>query len=115
MLARVARGDCGVGAELARRSRQHTHGRATTLPLRTAGELRARAEAIAEGWRKAAGEREARMRAVREREEQAARDRYLNGLAKREPQAWQRVDALIDSRRLPITPQPWRCSSTCAT
>jgi hypothetical protein len=87
------------GAELARRFRQHMRGRATTLPLRTAGELRARAAATAERRRKAAGEREARMRAVREREERAARDRYLNGLAKRERQAWQRVDALIGDRR----------------
>jgi hypothetical protein len=39
------------------------------------------------------------MRAVREREERARRDRYLNGLAKRERQAWQRVDALIGDRR----------------
>jgi hypothetical protein len=99
MLSRVARGDRGVGAELARRFRQHTRGRATTLPLRTAGELRARAEATAERRRKAAGEREARIRAVREREEQAARDRYLNGLAKRERQTWQRVDALIGATR----------------
>jgi hypothetical protein len=39
------------------------------------------------------------VRAVREREEQAARDRHLNSLAKRERQAWQRVDALIGARR----------------
>jgi hypothetical protein len=99
MLSRVARGDRGVGAELARRFRQHTRGRATTLPLRTAGELRARAEAAAKGRRKAAEEREARMRAGRKREERAARERYLNGLAKRERQAWQRVDTLIGERR----------------
>jgi hypothetical protein len=99
MLTRVARGDRGVGAELARRFRQHMQGRAATVPLRTAGELRARAAATVERRRKAAGEREARMRAAREREEQAARNRYLNGLAKRERQAWQRVDALIGERR----------------
>jgi hypothetical protein len=39
------------------------------------------------------------VRAVREREERAARERYLNGLAKRERQAWQRVDTLIGERR----------------
>ena len=39
------------------------------------------------------------MRAVREQQERAARDRYLNGLAKRERQAWQRVDTLIGERR----------------
>jgi hypothetical protein len=99
VLSRVVRGDRGVGAELARRFRQHTRGRSTALPLRTAGELRARAEAAAKGRRKAAEEREARMRAVREREERAARDRYLNGLAKRERQAWQRVGGLIGAGR----------------
>jgi hypothetical protein len=88
-----------VAAELMRRFRQHTQRRAGALPLRTAGELRARAEAIAERRRKSAREREARERAAREREEQTSRDRYLTHLAKRERQAWQRVDALIGTRR----------------
>ena len=82
LLARVARGDGSVGAELMRRFRQHAPRPATSLPLRTAGELRARAEAIAERRRSAAREREARERAEREREEEAARDRYLIDLAK---------------------------------
>jgi len=99
LLARVARGDGSVGAELMRRFRQHAPRRATALSLRTAGELRARGEAIAERRRKAAREREARERVEREREEEAARDRYLIDLAKRERQAWQRVDALIGTRR----------------
>jgi hypothetical protein len=34
-----------------------------------------------------------------EREQQVARDRYLTGLAKRERQAWQRVDALVGTKR----------------
>jgi hypothetical protein len=99
LLARVARGDGSVGAELIRRFRQHAPRRATALSLRTAGELRARGAAIAERRRKAAREREARERVEREREEQAARDRYLIDLGKRERQAWQRVDALIGTRR----------------
>ena len=53
-LPRVARGEGGVGAELMRRFRQRTQGRAATLPLRTAGALRAQAEAIAERRRKTA-------------------------------------------------------------
>ena len=48
LLGRVARGDSGVGAELMRRFREQRPSHATALPLRTAGELRARAEAIAE-------------------------------------------------------------------
>jgi hypothetical protein len=98
LLARVARGDGMVGAELMRRFRRHAL-RAGALPVRTAGELRARAEAIAERRRKTAREREARERAARERQEQTARDRYLTHLARRERQAWQRVDALIGTRR----------------
>lgn len=99
MLVRVARGDGGVGAELVRRFRQHTRGRVAALPQRTVGELRAQAEAIAERRRKIARRRETRERAVRERKEQAARVRYLTHLANRDRQAWQRVDALIRSKR----------------
>ncbi len=44
MLSRVARGDSSVGAELVRRFRQQSPGHPATLPLRTAGELRVRAE-----------------------------------------------------------------------
>ena len=99
LLARLARGDGGVAAELMRRFRQHAPRRATALSLRTAGELRTRGEAIAERGRKAAREREDRERVERERKEEAVRDRYLIDLAKRERQAWQRVDALIGTRR----------------
>jgi len=99
LLERVARGDNGVGAELMHRFRQHTQGRAATLPLRTAGELRAQAEAIAERRRQIALEHESRKRAAQERKEQAARDRYLTRLAKEERQAWRRVDALLGARR----------------
>jgi hypothetical protein len=67
--------------------------------LRTAGELRAQAEVIAEERREAARELAARGRAARERRELADRDQYLTGLAKRERQAWQRVDA--DSGKRP--------------
>ena len=63
------------------------------MPLRTAGELRARAEAIAERRRKTALEREDRERAVRDREAKTLRDRYLTDLAKQER------DALIGTRR----------------
>ena len=98
LLSRVARGD-GVRAELMRRFRQHTPHRAPVMPSRTAGELRARAAATAEKRRELARQCEARERARHEREARAARDRYLVGLAKRERQAWQRVDTLIATRR----------------
>ena len=69
------------------------------LPLRTASALRERAEKTSEARRQVARQREAQARARRERQEQAARDRYLAGLAKREPQTWQRIDALVATKR----------------
>ncbi len=98
LLSRVARGDPSVGAELMRRFRQLAP-RQLSGPLRTAGALRADAASIAEARRQTAQQREVRERARREREQQVARDRYLTGLAKRERQAWQRVDTLIGTKR----------------
>lgn len=49
------------------------------MPLRMAGELRVKAEAIARKRRDAAQQREARERTQREREERAARERYPTG------------------------------------
>ena len=98
LLSRVARGDGSVGAEIMRRSRRLTP-QPLSRPLRTAGALRAHAASIAEARRQTARQREARERARRERDQQVARDRYLTGLAKRERQAWQRVDALTGTKR----------------
>lgn len=67
--------------------------------MRTAGALRARAQSIAETRRSVAQQREVREGARREREQQVARDRHLTGLAKQELQAWQRVDALVETKR----------------
>ena len=93
LLSRAARGDGSVGAEIMRRSRRHAP-RQLPGPMRTAGALRARAQSIADTRRSVAQQRE-----VREREQQVARDRYLTGLAKQERQAWQRVDALVGTKR----------------
>ncbi|MDP9224705.1 MAG: hypothetical protein M3P18_12795 [Actinomycetota bacterium] len=98
LLSRVARGDVSVGAELMRRSRPRTP-RQLSDPLRTAGALRAHTASIAEARRQTSLKREARARARREREKQVGRDRYLASLAKRECQAWQRVDALVGTKR----------------
>ena len=99
LLTRVARGDGSVSAELLRWFHQQVPRKAIALPLRTAGELRAKAEAIARTSLDAARRREARERARGEREERAARERYLTGFARRERQAWERVDALIGTKR----------------
>jgi len=99
LLTRVARGDGSVSAELLRRFRQQASRQAAALPLRTAGELRVKAEEIARKRLDAARQREARERARREREERASRERYLTGLARRERQVWERVDGLIGTKR----------------
>jgi len=99
LLSRVARGDGTVGAELMRRFRQQVPARAATLPLRTAGALRARAEALAEQAREVVLAREAKERMRREREQAAARDRHLSMLAKRQADAWRRVEALVITNR----------------
>ena len=99
LLSRVVRGDGSVGAEILRRYRTGARPRSSDLPLRTAGALRERAEAIAATRREAVRQREARTRVQRERQQRVARDRHLAGLAKRESQAWQRVDVLIATKR----------------
>jgi hypothetical protein len=99
LLSRVARGDGSVSAEIMQQYRRHARPRPSGLPLRTAGALRERAEAMAEARHQVAQRRGVRARARRERQEQMARDRYLASLAKRERQAWQRVETLIGTKR----------------
>jgi len=99
LLSRVARGDGTVGAELMRRFRQRVPAPAATLPLRTAGALRARAEVLAEQRREVIRVRAAKERMRGEREQAAARDRYLSTLAKRQADAWRRVEALVITKR----------------
>jgi hypothetical protein len=99
LLSRVARGDGTVGAELMRRFRKQAPAHAATLPLRTAGALRARAEVLAEQRREVLLAREAKERLRREREQTAARDRHLSTLAKRPADAWRRVEMLVITKR----------------
>ena len=98
-LSRVALGDGSVGAEILRRYRGQQGPRPPGPAPRAAGALRGRAEALAEARRETDRQREAQARERRERQERAARDRYLAVLAKRVPQAWQRIDALIATKR----------------
>ena len=99
LLSRVARGDGSVGAEILRRYRGHSRPHSPSLAVRTAGALRERAEALAAARHEADRQREAQSRARRARQQQAARKPYLAGLAMRVPQAWQRIDALIATKR----------------
>lgn len=99
LLSRVARGETGVGAELMRRfCRQRPRPKATLKP-RTAGALRTRAEEIAEERRTVIRAREAKERLRREHDQAAARDRHLKLLAKRQADAWQRVEMLVVTKR----------------
>jgi hypothetical protein len=99
LLSRVARGDGTVGTELMRRFRKQAPAHAATLPLRTAGALRARAEVLAEQRREVLLAREAKERLRREREQTAARDRHLSTVAKRQAAAWRQVEALVITKR----------------
>jgi uncharacterized Zn finger protein len=61
--------------------------------------LRARAGELAERRRAVVLAREAKERVRREREQTAARDRHLSSLAKRQADAWRRVEALVITKR----------------
>lgn len=66
---------------------------------RYVGELFEVAERLAERRKQREAERAARERARREQEVTAAREKHLASLAKREPEAWRQVDALIATKR----------------
>jgi hypothetical protein len=85
--------DGSVSAELLRRFRQQAPRQAVALPLRTAGELRAKAEAIARKRLDAARQREVRERARREREERAASKGIASNCARLKPFTLRQVAA----------------------
>jgi len=66
---------------------------------RSVGELLGAAERLAEARQQREAERAARERVRREQEASAARESHLASLAKREPDAWRQVDALIATKR----------------
>jgi hypothetical protein len=66
---------------------------------RTVGDLLAAAERHAEERRRREEERQAAERARREREQAIARAAFLDNLQGREPEIWQRVEALIATKR----------------
>ncbi len=67
--------------------------------LRSVAEIMEASQQHAEARRRREAEREARERARRQREEAAAREKHLANLAKRAPDAWRQVDALIATKR----------------
>lgn len=97
----MEKGEPHLRAELLRRlheSRGATSRGRAEKP-RTAGELLGAAEQRAEERRQKEAERAARERARREREAAEARERYLANLAKREAEAWGKVNALIATKQ----------------
>jgi hypothetical protein len=66
---------------------------------RSVAELMEAAEQQAEARRRREADREARERMRREQEAAATREKVLASLAKREPEAWRQVDALIATKR----------------
>jgi hypothetical protein len=100
LLSRVARGETGVRSELMYRfRRQHALPLSASAGLRTVGALLARSGALAERRRQAVVARETKERARRERSAAAARERDLTKLAKRQTEAWRRVETLISTKR----------------
>jgi len=66
---------------------------------RTVGELLSAWNRQTQEKQRRAAEKRAREKARKEKEAAAARQAYLDGLAQRAPQAWQQVEALIQTRQ----------------
>ena len=99
LLTRAACGETGLAAELMRRFRRQEPGREASRTLRAAGALRARAEELGEQRRQVIFARQAKERMRRERAQTAAHERHLSTLAKRQADAWRRVEALVITKR----------------
>jgi hypothetical protein len=103
ILIRLVDDASGLGMELRQRFRRARSPRvaesseAAESP-RTVAALLAAAEVRAERRRREEAAREAKERARREREQALARAKYLDGLAGRESELWQRVDLLAGTK-----------------
>ncbi|MDG4807181.1 hypothetical protein O7634_10515 [Micromonospora sp. WMMD1120] len=98
LVVRLVRGDAHLRSELLARF----HGAAPNEGVRTGrtvGELLASAEERWSRRQQLAQQREAAERERRERAAAAAREQRLNVLADRQEQEWQRVDAMIETKR----------------
>lgn len=99
LLLRLHEGDDpNLAAGLRRRCRQSVTTAAAARKLRTAGELRAAAERLAEVDRRTRTEAAAAERRRQEEERAQARKRHLADLAKRGEAAWREVEDLIRLR-----------------
>lgn len=103
LLTRLAQeGEPHLRAELMlrfRETRQDKSAHKSAGSPRTVAELLKAAERRAEERRRREADRARRAREQQARKEAAARARYLDKLAKREKEAWRRIDALIATRQ----------------
>ena len=99
-LFRLAEGDPHVAAELRGRVRNalSRQGGRKSPPLRSAAELRNRAEAIREDQKKAEAERRRAERLRREQQQEQARRVRLAALRRRGAEVWQEVEAEVERR-----------------
>jgi hypothetical protein len=99
LLLRLADGEAHVGAELKKALRKQDQG--VSASRRTAGTLRARAQAIAEARAHALAKRlEAERRRLAKEEEKARRVR-LDALRRRGVSVWREIEAEIERRNAP--------------
>jgi hypothetical protein len=98
LLARVARGEVHVGAELRRRLSPPT-GQGDPGERQTVAQLLADAGERGAERERVNAERQARERAARKGAAARARTRHLDALAREGEAAWHRVDALIATRK----------------
>jgi hypothetical protein len=102
IVARLIDGDDPhLSAEVRQRAIREISGgiRSDESPVRTAGEIYARAETLAAERKKEEAERRAREKARRERAEAEQRKKRLEALAGRENELWSTVDRLIATKQ----------------
>jgi hypothetical protein len=100
LLVRLVGGaEAHLRAELLRRFRESRAPEAPPAKARTVAELLKAAERRAEERRRQKAAHAAREKARREREAAEARERHLSALARREPEAWRDLDALIATKQ----------------
>ncbi|RWP63454.1 hypothetical protein [Mesorhizobium sp.] len=103
LLARVIEGDPHVGNELRAlvRDRQETSAARPAVAPRSAGELRARADAIREAREREQSERREAERNRLETEEERARRARLDAIMRRGETVWREVETEIERRNAP--------------
>jgi hypothetical protein len=98
LLARLADGDAHVATEVRALVRSRLTSGQPTPSLRTAGELRDRAEAIRADYERAEAERQEAERQRRAAEEQRAQRARLDAIKKRGEAVWREIETDIERR-----------------